>query len=99
MSSKSLQEFEARLHRELPGFTWQCMPENTPIVAGTDLPEGIEIRASREGSPIGNPLYLSGNMLLRWGMDASARLVCNELSSALYASKHGQKPLDKLAEF
>jgi hypothetical protein len=102
MSTISLDKFEKRLQQEIPVFAWQCKPtQHTDWIAGTELPEGIEISASEQGAPVpGTPLFLSGQMLVRWGMDSSARLICNEITPMLTASqmKAGMS-WDKLGEF
>ncbi len=69
-------------------------------LAGTSLPEEIQIRASKEGVPVkGSPFYLSGECLLRWGMDTSATLICNELTPNAHAQSHRSSlDWDRLAE-
>jgi hypothetical protein len=82
MSTVSLRFLEERLNREAPAIRWSCEPvPSTNNLAGTTLPQEIQVRASREGVPVkGSPFYLSGECLLRWGLDTSANLICNELS-------------------
>jgi len=100
MSTVSLSFLEDRLSREAPAIRWSCEPvASTQCVAGTTLPEEIEVRASRGGVPLkGSPFYLSGECLLRWGLEASATLICNELSPAHSRRIRGQD-WDRLAEF
>ena len=101
MSTLSLRYLEERLDREAPGLKWECEPVHpADETNGMNLPEGIEIRATREGVPVsGSPFYLSGQCLKRWGLDASAAMICNELRP------HGRWPRgnagldwDRLAE-
>ncbi len=68
-------------------------------VAGTSLPQEIQVRASREGVPVkGSPFYLSGECLLRWGLDTSANLICNELSPMHAHHRRVGMDWDRLAE-
>ena len=73
MSIVRLRYLEDRLNREAPALRWSCEPvSNTQCVAGTTLPQEVQVRASRGGVPVeGSPVYLSGECLLRWGLDAS----------------------------
>ncbi len=101
MSTLSLLTFEERLRREIPGWAWQCLAtSNADCIAGTELPPEIEIRASNKGTPVpGTPMYLSGEMLKRWGIDSSARLICNEITPWLAANaQKAGLTWDKLAE-
>jgi len=99
MSTVSLRYLEDRLNREAPSIHWSCEPvSSTQCIAGTNLPEEIEVRASKEGVPMkGSPFYLSGECLLRWGLDASANLICNELSP-IYSRRLAGRDWDRLAE-
>lgn len=101
MRTISLRYLEERLIREAPALNWECEPVTTHHVAGTTLPEEIQVSASREGVPVkGSPFYLSGECLLRWGLDQSAALICNELTPSIPASKHSTGlDWDRLAEF
>jgi|SRR5204862_5905448 hypothetical protein len=101
MSTISLRFLEDRLIREAPALNWSCEPVTTGRVAGTTLPEEIQVRASREGIPVkGSPFYLSGECLMRWGLDRSATLICNELSPSIHAARHrAGLDWDRLAEF
>jgi hypothetical protein len=90
MSTPSLSYLEERLNREAPALKWSCEAVG-PVhcVAGTALPAEIQIRASKEGVPVkGSPFYLSGECLLRWGVAASANLICNELRPTVHARRH-----------
>lgn len=101
MSTLSLRFLEERLSREAPAINWSCEPVTSEqCVAGTNLPEEIQVRASREGVPVtGSPFYLSGQCLIRWGVDASATLICNELTPSMIASRRGNTmDWDRLAE-
>lgn len=82
MSTLSLRFLEERLVREAPALNWICKPLRTgAFLEGTNLPEGIVISASQGGVPLkGSPFYLSGECLRRWGVDASATMICNELT-------------------
>ena len=79
---------------------WICEPITRHQVAGTTLPEEIQVSASRGGVPVkGSPFYLSGECLLRWGLDSSASLICNELTPNIHASRHAVgMDWDRLAE-
>ena len=89
MSTITLRFLQDRLHREAPALDWICEPITGHQVAGTALPEEIQVRASRGGVPVkGSPFYLSGECLLRWGLDRSASLICNELTPSIHASRH-----------
>jgi hypothetical protein len=102
MKTMSLRYLEERLHREAPGLTWRCESvADSAVVAGTSLPVEIKIRASRQGAPVkGSPVYLSGECLLRWGLDASAALICNEVTPAAHpAARRAGLDWDRLAEF
>lgn len=99
MSTVNLRYLEDRLNREAPAIRWSCEPAtNSQCVAGTNLPEEFKVRASKEGVPLkGSPLHLSGECLLRWGLDASANLICNELSP-FHARRLAGRDWDRLAE-
>lgn len=100
MSLINLRFLEDRLHQEAPALNWICEPVNEHRLAGTALPEEIQVRASREGVPVkGSPFYLSGECLLRWGLERSASLICNELTPSIHASRHSVgMDWDRLAE-
>ena len=100
MSTVSLRYLEDRLNREAPALRWSCEPvSNTQCVAGTTLPEEVQVRASRGGVPVeGSPVYLSGECLLRWGLDASANLIYNELTPFHAAQRSLARDWDRLAE-
>jgi len=101
MSTVSLSYLEDRLNREAPALRWKCEAVTVDqCVAGTTLPEGIQVLASRQGVPVqGSPFYLSGECLLRWGLDASASLICNELTPHIHARRRSAGfDWDRLAE-
>jgi hypothetical protein len=100
MSTVSLRFLEERLNREAPAIRWSCEPvPSTDNLAGTSLPQEIQVRASREGVPVkGSPFYLSGECLLRWGLDTSANLICNELSPIRAHRRGIGMDWDRLAE-
>jgi hypothetical protein len=101
MSTMSLDYLEQRLEREAPGFRWKCEPvRQNSLLSGTNLPEEIQVRATRGGIPVkGSPFYLSGECLMRWGLDASAALICNELTPNIHVRRHGAGlDWDRLAE-
>lgn len=101
MSTLSLNYLEERLVREAPALTWKCEPvRQASLLDGTNLPEQIQVRASRGGVPVkGSPFYLSGECLVRWGLDASAAMICNELTPNIHAERHGAGlDWDRLAE-
>lgn len=83
-------------------MSWTCAAaRETAPLSGTNLPEQIEVRATQGGVPVRNsPFYLSGECLKRWGVDASATLICNEITPAA-ASRTRRAGLDwdRLAEF
>jgi hypothetical protein len=102
MSTLSLNYLEERLEREAPAINWKCEPvRQGSFLFGTNLPEEIQVRATRAGVPVkGSPFYLSGECLVRWGLDASAALICNELAPNIHARRHGAGlDWDRLAEF
>ena len=102
MSSISLIFLEERLVREAPNLAWKCESHlQTCLLRGTDLPEQIVVRATLGGVPVRNsPFYLSGECLIRWGVDASAALICNELTpAALSLNRAAGLDWDRLAEF
>jgi hypothetical protein len=96
----TLRHFEESLHREFPAFHWHCHPASpTKFLPGSDVPQDIEISATREGGlPAGGPWHLSGNLLLLWGQDSAARLFCKELAHPRRAGGHEESTWDKLAE-
>jgi hypothetical protein len=101
MSTLSLRYLEDRLHREAPAISWKCEPEtNASLLPGTGLPEEIRVEARKEGVPVkGSPFYLSGECLVRWGLDTSATLICNELMPSVHARRHrAGLDWDRLAE-
>ena len=100
MSTVTLRFLEEKLNREAPALRWSCEPvARTDNVAGTSLPQEIQVRASREGVPVkGSPFYLSGECLLRWGLDTSANLICNELSPMHAHHRRVGMDWDRLAE-
>lgn len=101
MSKKTLRHLEERLRWEAPSLEWECGPvPGTPILAGTRLPEEVQICAWNGGIPVkGSPFYISGECLLRWGFDASVTLICNELTPGLHAhSDRTGMDWDRLAE-
>src|SRR5688572_27597412 len=101
MRTISLRYLEERLQQEAPALNWKCEPITTHEVAGTTVPEEIQVQATREGVPVkGSPFYLSGECLLRWGLERSASLICNELTPSMHASKRSAGlEWDRLAEF
>lgn len=100
MSLMNLRFFRERLEREAPALEWECEPVSRGLILpGTDLPEEIQVRASREGIQVkGSPFYLSGECLLRWGLDASAAMICNELTPSLHSREDARMDWDRLAE-
>jgi len=98
MSGLSLQNFKDRLQFEIPAYQWEC--HGSDGGSGEELPEGIEIVAFRDGSQVAGPLHISGSMLKRWGLDATARMVFNEVKVAELATR-GKLGLgwDRLAEY
>ena|SRR5688500_9538359 len=100
MSTVSLQYLEDRLNREAPALRWSCEPvSNAQRLAGTSLPEEVQVRASRGGVPVqGSPVYLSGECLLRWGLDASANIIYNELTPFQAAQRRAERDWDRLAD-
>lgn len=99
MSTVSLRHLEDRLNREAPALRWSCEAiMSAQNIADSNVPEGIQVRASKEGVPVkGSPIYLSGECLRRWGLDASANMICNELSP-FHARRIAGRDWDRLAE-
>jgi hypothetical protein len=92
---------EERLNRDAPNLSWKCEPVTTSdLLEGTGLPEQIKIEATQAGVPVkGSPFYLSAECLLRWGLDASASLICNELTPHANVGRfHSGLDWDRLAE-
>lgn len=100
MITLTLQQLQSRLQRELPAYHWHCQPvDHAPCIAGTDLPLEIQVSATQSGCALSQSFYISGNMLVRWGMDSSARLICNEMSPRLRQTRLGLgSDWDKLSE-
>jgi hypothetical protein len=100
MSTVSLRFLEDRLNREAPAFRWRCEPvSSAKHLDGSSLPQEIQVLASKEGVPVkGSPFYLSGECLLRWGLDASANMICNELGPIQAARRRIGMDWDRLAE-
>ena len=101
MINSSLRLLQERLQREAPALEWECGPvPGAPMLLGTNLPEEIQIDARSNGLPVkGSPFYLSGECLLRWGCDASATLISNELTPSIHAYQHRMAlDWDRLAE-
>jgi hypothetical protein len=100
MSTMTLRYLEERLSREAPALDWTCEPVAGAVLTGTTLPQEIQISARREGIPVkGSPVYLSGECLLRWGLDTSASLICNEVTPNIFATQHrAGLDWDRLAE-
>ena len=101
MKTISLHFLEQRLNQEAPALDWKCEPVTPQKLEGTMLPEEIQVRATQRGVPVkGSPFYLSGECLIRWGLDRSASLICNELTPSTQPSRrHGGLDWDRLAEF
>jgi hypothetical protein len=101
MSTMTLRYLEERLSREAPALDWSCQPVAAEMLTGTMLPQEIQISAKKEGVPVkGSPIYISGECLVRWGVDTSAALICNEVTPNIIASQHRQgMEWDRLAEF
>jgi hypothetical protein len=102
MSTVTLRYLEEKLNRETPALRWHCEPGTTGnLLEGTNLPEEIQVRATRGGIPIKeNPFYLSGECLIRWGLDASASMICNEYAPHMAtANPRPGLDWDRLAEF
>jgi hypothetical protein len=104
MSTISLRYLQERLNREAPAISWLCRPvQDTHCVHGTNLPEEIEVIAARNGeaSPE-TSFFLSGQCLIRWGVDASATMICNEVTPTFTTAAASQRrgmDWDRLAEF
>jgi hypothetical protein len=101
MITLNLNQLQHRLQQELPAFHWQCQPVNhTACIAGTDLPEEIHVTATESGCALSKDFYISGSMLMRWGMESSARIICNERSPKFQRTRFDAgADWDKLAEF
>ena len=84
---------------EAPLLEWKCSPvPGTTELPGVGLPEEVQIMA-RHGAESLKPFYLSGECILRLGLDVSATLVCNELTSSLGGKFQGTGiDWDRLAE-
>jgi hypothetical protein len=97
----ALKQLEERLQREIPAFRWQCKPSRSAAAdTGVEIPNEIEISASQSGLEVpGSPFRLSGNLLRRWGVDSTARLICHEFLPGIEPWQHRQvMEWDKLAE-
>ena len=97
----ALNHLEARLRIEAPALEWQCRPsDHSPFIPGTEIPEQIEITATVGGEQVADqPWRLRGGMLVRWGLDSTARLVAKSYPARLVAAMHtGGHSWDKLAE-
>jgi hypothetical protein len=95
--SDSLKE---RLSREVPTFSWECKSKTYTEGSNQDSRVAIVIRARRDGVEVtGSPLVLNQGLLESWGVDATARLIGQELhlqTGAKQASQGGD--WDRLAE-
>lgn len=101
MRTLTLSFLEERLIREAPNLNWKCESHREAcLLSGTNLPEQIVVRATQGGVPVRNsPFYLSGECLIRWGVDASASLICNELTPATVSlTRTAGLDWDRLAE-
>ena len=101
MSTQTLRSLEERLSREVPAISWHCEAgTSTQCVAGTDLPVEIHVLASKQGVPVkGSPFHLSGECLKRWGIDASANAICNELGTVMHSvRRRNDMDWDRLSE-
>ena len=102
MSTISLRNLQERLNREAPGLQWECDrgTRSQSTGGGAEAMTRIEVRASKQGVPVkGSPFYLSSECLARWGADASAALICNELAAGAGTSIHRSRvDWDRLAE-
>jgi hypothetical protein len=96
----TLRGLEESLHREYPALHWHCHPVHpTSLVPGSQIPQDIEISATREGGvPWGGPWHLSGSLLLLWGHESTARIVCKELAKPTKGAARSDASWDKLAE-
>lgn len=97
----ALNHLEERLRREAPALDWQCRPtDQSTYIPGTDIPEQIEIIATMAGERVADyPWRLRGNMLIRWGLDSTARLVAKSYPNRVErAMLHTASSWDKLAE-
>jgi hypothetical protein len=81
---KTLCAFQDRLQQAMPSFEWRCEPAGAKLIPNTDVPEAIVITARAANKTVaGTSCELDGHMLLRWGIDSSARLVLRELPDDL----------------
>lgn len=101
MPMYNLQMLEDVLRRQLPAFEWHCRAvNNSRFIPTTEIPEQIEVAATRDGTPVTiHPWHLSGHLLLRWGLDATAHLLCKEHVGRLNdQSTRTRLSWDKLSE-
>jgi hypothetical protein len=97
----SLKSLEQRLTTEMPAFIWSCQPvDAASVLPSSQIPEQIEVTATRRDEPgAGNHWRFNGSMLFRWGIDATAKLICSEYPETLETGMPHVKPgWDKLAE-
>lgn len=93
----SLNSLEERLRLEVPTVAWDCRSVHNSTILGTDVPEQIEITAHSHGGPMmGSPWRVRGSMLIRWGVDATAKLIVQNFPSQTMARRG--LSWDKLAE-
>jgi hypothetical protein len=100
MTTITLRHLEERLQQEAPELTWTCEPIGGVSIERCGLPERVQVLAMRQGLPVkGSPFYLSGASLLRWGVDRSVALICNELAPVLHGAQNRMgMEWDRLAE-
>jgi hypothetical protein len=101
-SMMSLQAFEDRLHREMPRFHWRCEPGcQRDLIPGTEIPKQIVVTLEDQlRQVVAPPRQLNGQLLLRWGIDATARLLSEEFTSADGpATARLEWAWDKLSEY
>jgi hypothetical protein len=97
----TLNQLQDRLRREIPSLAWACRPADlAPFIPGTEVPENIEIAATNSGAPVlGSPWKLNGSMLVRWGVDSTAKLIANHWQAPQKRPAYSGGPgWDKLAE-
>jgi hypothetical protein len=97
----TLGQLQQSLQRELPFCTWHCHPaSDAQTISSSEVSSEIEITAMISGKPVeGSPFHVGGNVLSRWGADATARFICSGL--AIFgerASPGSSGGWDKLAE-
>jgi hypothetical protein len=98
----TLTSFQNCLERELPLFHWRCEPaDQSKLIPETEIPEQIIVTAERDGRQVaGTPRQVNGRILMRWGIETTARLVSKEcLDTALGSKIPLEWSWDKLSEY